>query len=173
MKENSNSTRNIKHVNFVPKDVQKILLSHRSIMNRKCSTRRLFFKISQYSLENTFLIKMQVFRPLALLKRDSNTGVFCEHWEIFKSTYFEVHLRTAASESFTWTWTSTNNIGSEEDVFSKIKQNKNRSNTQLYEKTCLFMMFFIISLFSFSPLHVRRHLPYIIKDDTSESFETA
>ena len=69
--------------------------------------------------------------------------------------------------------TGTNKIGSEEDVFSKIKQNKNRSNTQLYEKTCLFMMFFIISLFSFSPLHVRRHLPYIIKDDTSESFETA
>ena len=67
----------------------------------------------------------------------------------------------------------TNNIGSEVDVFSKIKQNKNRSKTQLYEKTCLFMMFFIISFFSFSPLHVRRHLPYIIKDDTSESFETA
>ena len=122
-------------------------------MNRKCSTRRLFLKISQYSLENTFLIKMQVFRPLALLKRDSNTGVFCEHWEIFKSTYFEVHLRTAASESFTWTWTSTNNIGSEEDVFSKIKQNKNRSNTQLYEKNLPFhdvLYHFVFLFFSTS-----------------------
>ena len=80
----SNSTRNMKHVNFVPKDVQRILSSHKSIMNRKCSTRKLFLKISQYSQENTcvgisFLIKMQAFRAPALLKRDSNTGVFCEH----------------------------------------------------------------------------------------------
>ena len=67
----------------------------------------------------------------------------------------------------------TNNIGSEEDVFSKIKQNKNRSKTQLYEKSCLVKMFFIISFFSFFPLHVWRHLSYIIKDDTTECFETA
>ena len=32
----------------------------------------------------------------------------------------------------------TNNIGSEEDVFSKIKQNKNRSKTQLYWKNLPF-----------------------------------
>ena len=32
----------------------------------------------------------------------------------------------------------TNNIGSEEDVFSKIKQNKNRSKIQLYEKNLPF-----------------------------------
>ena len=55
-------------------------------------------------VEISFLIKMQAFRAPALLKRDSNTGVFCEHWEIFKNTYFEEHLRTAASESFTWTF---------------------------------------------------------------------
>ena len=134
----------MKHVNFVPKDVQRILSSHKSIMNRKCSTRKLFLKISQYSQENTcvgisFLIKMQAFRAPALLKRDSNTGVFCEHWEIFKNTYFEEHLRTAASESFIWfspAW--TNNIRSEKDVFPKIKQNKNRSKTQLYEKKLAF-----------------------------------
>ena len=41
------------------------------------------------------------------------------------------------------------------------------------KETCLFMMFFIISFFSFSSLHVRWNLPYIIKDDTSEGFETA
>ena len=34
------------------------------------------------------------------------------------------------------------------------------------------MFFIIISLFfSISPLHVRRCLPYIIKDDSSESFK--
>ena len=93
----SNSTRNIKHVNLVLKDVQRILSSSKSIMNRKCSTRKVFLKISQYSQENTcvgisFLIKIQAFRAPALLK---------ETREIFKNTYFEEHLRTAASESFT------------------------------------------------------------------------
>ena len=71
----------------MPKDVQRILSSHKSIMNRKCSTRRLFLKSLQHPQENTFLIKMQAFRPSALLNRDSNTELFCEHWEIFKNTY--------------------------------------------------------------------------------------
>ena len=53
----SNSTRNMKHVNFVPKDVQRILSSRKSIMNRKCSTRKLFLKISQYSHEYTPVLK--------------------------------------------------------------------------------------------------------------------
>ena len=55
-------------------------------MNRKCSTRRLFLKLSQYSQENTFLIKMQAFRPSALLKQDSNTGVFFANIEKFLRT---------------------------------------------------------------------------------------
>ena len=41
------------------------------------------------------------------------------------------------------------------------------------KKTCLFM-FFIISLFSVSPLHVRGRMPYKIKGDSSEAdFRTA
>ena len=43
-----------------------------------------------------FLIKLQAWRSAILLKRDSNTGVFLWNWEIFKNTYFEEHLRTAA-----------------------------------------------------------------------------
>ena len=107
-------------------------------MKRKCSTRKLFLKISQYSQENTcvgtfFLIKMQGFRT-SNFKKKLEHRCFREHWEIFKNIYFEEHLRTAASESFTWFFPAwTNNIGSEKDVFSKIKQNKNRSKTQLYE----------------------------------------
>ena len=34
----------------------------------------------------------------ALLKRDSNADGSCQYWEISKNTYFEEHLRTAASE---------------------------------------------------------------------------
>ena len=44
----------------------------------------------------------------------------------------------------------TSNIGSEEGTFSKTKKN---SKSQLDEKTCLFMMFLIISFFFISPLH--------------------
>ena len=45
-----------------------------------------------------FLIKLQAFSLTALLKRDSNTDIFCEICEIFKNTYFEGHLRTTASK---------------------------------------------------------------------------
>ena len=45
--------------------------------------------------------------------------------------------------------TGTNNIGSEEDVFSKIKQNKNRWNTQLYEKNLPFHDVFYHFVFLF------------------------
>ena len=43
------------------------------------------------------LIKLQPFWPASLLKRGCNTGVFCEYCEIFKNTYFEEKIRTAAS----------------------------------------------------------------------------
>ena len=103
----------------------------------------------------SFLIKIQVFRPPALLKRDSNTGGFCEHWEIFKNTYIlksiceRLLLRVSLELFPTW----TNNIGSEVDVFSKIKQNKNRSKTQLYEKNLPFhdvLYHFVFLFFSTS-----------------------
>ena len=50
-----------------------------------------------------FLIKLQVFRPATLLKRDSDTGISCEICEIFKNVFFEEHLWTTASVvSFSW-----------------------------------------------------------------------
>ena len=50
-----------------------------------------------------FLIKLQVFRPATLLKRDSDTGISCEICEIFKNVFFEEHLwKTASVVSFSW-----------------------------------------------------------------------
>ena len=43
-----------------------------------------------------FLIKLQAFRPVTLLKRDSTLVFSCEYCEIFKKTYFEEHLQTDA-----------------------------------------------------------------------------
>ena len=79
--------------------------SHMQMFNSKKG----YSKISQYLLENicvgiSFLMKIQAFRLSALLKRDPNTGVFCEYWEMFKDTYSEEHLWTAAFESFPWTF---------------------------------------------------------------------
>ena len=52
------------------------------------------------------------------------------------------------------------------------KQTK-KTVQKLDEKNLLFM-FFIISFFSISPLHVRRRLSYILKDDSSKAdFRTA
>ena len=129
---------------------------------------QVFLKISQYSQENicvgiSFLIKMQAFRAPALSKRDSTQVLFVNIEKFLRApTLKNICKRLLLRVLLERFPILTNNIGSEEDAFSKIKQNKNRSKTQLYEKTCLFMMFFIISFFSFSPLHVRRHLPYII-----------
>ena len=51
----------------------------KSIMNR-CSIKNLFLKILQHSQQHLcgvfFLMRMQTFSPVTLLKRDSNTGVF-------------------------------------------------------------------------------------------------
>ena len=76
----------MKNINFVPKDVQRILSSDK--ISEKYNEQKLFFKnlsliISQYSQENTcvggisFLIKISFNkRPTTLSKRDSNAGVF-------------------------------------------------------------------------------------------------
>ena len=57
--------------------------------------------------------------------------------------------------------------------FLKNKTKKPRSNTQLYEKNLPFHDVLYHFVFLFFSTHVRWHLPYVIKDDTSEGFETA
>ena len=53
--------------------------------------KKLFLKITQYSQENTCGVFFQ--------QKEVATQVFsCEYCKIFKKTYFEEHLRTAASE---------------------------------------------------------------------------
>ena len=106
-----------------------------------------------------FLIKMQTFRPSALLKKDWNTGVFCKHWEIFRSTYSEVHLQTASSESFIWILRVLRasflhgQITLEVKKTFSQKQNKTQNclNTQLYEKNLPFhdvLYHFVLIFFS-------------------------
>ena len=67
----------------------------------------------------------------------------------------------------TWADNITSYIGSEEDVFWNKKQ-KNDSEAQPEKQFFLFIIFFVISFFSFSPLHVKPNLLYILKDDSFE-----
>ena len=50
-------------------------------------------------LESLF-IKVASRRPVTLLKETPTQVFSCEYCKIFNSTYFEEHLRTAASESY-------------------------------------------------------------------------
>ena len=62
----------------------------------------------------------------------------------------------------------TSNIGSEEDIFSKTKQNKKHSKTQLDEKNLPFhdaLDHFVFLYFSTACL--RQRFPYILKDNSS------
>ena len=103
-------------INTCPQDLREILQSIKNVLrettilfrsnHQRCSIKKLFLKVSQYSQENTyvpwslFLIKLQDFSPAALFKIDPNTGFLCEYCKILKSTYFEEHLRTATSAFF-------------------------------------------------------------------------
>ena len=72
-------------------------------LNFKSSRSQMFFKIDvlknlamftgKHLCQSYFLIQLQGWRTAIVLQRDSNTSAF----EIFKNTYFEEHLRTAAS----------------------------------------------------------------------------
>ena len=46
-----------------------------------------------------FLIKLWAIRPATFLKRDSNTGVSCGYYEIFKNIIFYRTPPVAASDS--------------------------------------------------------------------------
>ena len=119
------------------------------------------FKISQYSHQNNCigvfsLIKMQNFRPATLLKRVFNTGVFLTILTIgkkFKNTYFEEHLWTAVSESFSFyvvflpeqiTWQATYEV----KMFPQKQNKKYRFKTHPDEKKLTFSWYFLSPRFS-------------------------
>ena len=71
--------------------------------HQRCSLKKVVFKISQYSQENTrawvsFSIKLQASSLQLYKKKETLAQVLsCEFCEIFKNTFFKEHLRTIAS----------------------------------------------------------------------------
>ena len=90
-------TTNLENLRTIISEVSKIDGVFKTYISshRRCSIKKVFLKISQYSQANTC-----VGTPASLLKIDSNAVVFRWMLKITKSTYFEEHLRTVASEHF-------------------------------------------------------------------------
>ena len=61
---------------------------------------KLFLKLLQYSQEKMWVGVPSKRVPAILLKRDSKQLFSCQYCETLKKTYFEEHLRTAASIIF-------------------------------------------------------------------------
>ena len=74
---------------------EQLLFQTDKSSHRRCSIKKLFVKISQYSRENTCT---EVFLKKSCKCEAPTQMFYCEYCEISKNTYFEEHLRTAASE---------------------------------------------------------------------------
>ena len=111
----------------------------KSIMSRRCSLKKLFLIISQYSQENTcvggisFLIKMYFNKAYNFIKKRLQRRCFLGNITKFLRTpilnnicerlLLRVFPLMSQFERFsTWTNNKANYIGGEEDVFSKTKQ---------------------------------------------------
>ena len=140
-------------------------------MNR-CSIKKLFLKILQYSQENTcvgvsFLVKIRAFSPV----KKTPTQTFPMNIVKFLRTPVLKNSCERLFERFAaWINNITSNMWIEEEIFSKKpkktkqKQTKKQRKKKILKlrwmkKTCLFMMLLIISFFSISPVHIRQRLP--------------
>ena len=181
MKENKAIVQEIwsTSILYLPRDVQGILSSYK--ISEKYNEQTLFHKKAVFKnfaiftrkrmCRNLCFNKNAGLKACSFIKRLKHSCFFSNINKFFRTPIFKnicerLLLRVSLELFPTW----ANNIGSEEDVFSKTKIVPKLS---YMKKNCLFMMFFIISFCPISPRRVRRHLPYVIKDDTSESFEAA
>ena len=106
---------------------------------------------------------------------------YCEYCKTFKNTYFEEYLQTAASESFSF-YDVTLNVflhekittkytRSEEDIFSKMKQKKTHSKTQVDEKSLPFHD--VLHEFVFLYFSTARQAAFALQNKRVKDFKTA
>ena len=91
--------------------------------HRRCSTKKVVLKnFTMFTRKHLcwilFLIKLQAFRPTTLLKWTPTQTFSCEYCEIFKNTYFEKHLWTAASVSKRFSWVTSEAESFYADLFA-------------------------------------------------------
>ena len=97
MKENKAMAQEIWKISILYSKTSKESYHHitfrKIIMSRRCSIKKLFLIILQYSQKNacvgvSFLIKTKAFKPETLSKRDSFISVFLWIWRLFKEHLF-------------------------------------------------------------------------------------
>ena len=124
-----------------------------------------------------------IFLTKLIKKKLQHTVFCCEYCKIFRSIFREIKrfsiLQNICERLFERFPTGTNNIIVTSHIhmkrirrFLKMKLKKTILKLSQMEKTSLFM-FFIMSFFSISPLHVSRCLPWIKDDRSEEDFRTA
>ena len=92
--------KNSEYGRFLRSNGTSLIISRSSY--RRCSVKKGALKNFANFTEkqicwSLFLIKLQAWKTVALLKRDSNIGLFLWILQILRHAYFEAHLRTAAS----------------------------------------------------------------------------
>ena len=70
--------------------------NHRRCFVKKTVLKNFAIFTGEHLCWSVFLIKLLVFSPATLIKRNSDTGVFLWILRIFKSTYLEKHLQMIA-----------------------------------------------------------------------------
>ena len=131
-----------------------------TIINRRCLTKKLLLKNSQYS-PKTFVSlfnKNASLRLCNFIKKVIEHNCFPLNIPKFLRTSILKSICERLFERFP-TW--TNNI-SYKGRERKKKRNKKPFQNSDEKKPCLFKMFLIILFFFISPLYVKWRLPYII-----------
>ena len=149
-----NDTRNMKNINFILKDLQIILSSHK--ISEKCN--------EQVFYRNAVLKKFAIFTGKHLywsLSFNKSAGLqYCKFYKKrlqhrcfslniakFLRTFILKNICQQLFERFpTWTNNITSKIGSEEDIFFKTKQKKH-SKIQIDQKQLGFLWCFWSFLF--------------------------
>ena len=72
----------------------------REVLYKKTVLKHFARFTGKHLCQSLFLITLQGFNPVTLLKSDFDTVFSGEYCETFKNTYFEKHLRTAASDVY-------------------------------------------------------------------------
>ena len=110
--------------------------------HRRCSIKKLLSKISKFSQETTrveffFVVKPQAFRHATWLKKDSNTVVFLrKYWKISENSFFEEHLRTAASGFYLSLQMFTLAVRMSDNFFLSIYYMKYLNQHETFELLC-------------------------------------
>ena len=90
------------YVFFLPNEIIFSCINVSTNYNISCRFKKsvIHNQMFRSSEATTRVFYKKAVRTCNFIKKDSNTGFYCEYCELFKNTYFQEHLRTAASANW-------------------------------------------------------------------------